>query len=266
MLTEPQVQQFKRDGYLRGGRVLDDDAVGVLQEEIARVIRDVGKGGRQPVRLANLTGDAAHPVWQVVNIWEASDPFHALIHNQQIGADMAQLTGAQRLRIWHDQIQYKPAERGGVNMWHQDAPLWPILAPMTEVTAWVALDDVDEDNGCMRMVPGSHRWGNAIEFLHRLPHFEAMPAAWQGHTVAVRSCPVRKGEVHYHHALVWHGSPAHTSGRQRRAIALHYMTEETRYVASGEHLMKRFVEVADGEVLQGAHFPLVWERAQASAP
>ena len=265
MLTEAQVQQFKMDGYLKGGRVLGDDEVGVLQEEIARVIRDVGTGRRQPVRLANLTGDAAHPVWQIVNIWEASDPFHALIHNQQIGEEMAQLTGAQRLRIWHDQIQYKPAEQGGVNMWHQDAPLWPILAPMTEATAWVALDDVDESNGCMRMVPGSHRWGNAIDFLQGLPNFEAMPAAWQGHTVEVRSCPVRSGEVHYHHALAWHGSPANTSGRHRRAIALHYMTEETRYVASGDHLMKRFVEVADGEVLQGAHFPLVWERAQAIA-
>jgi ectoine hydroxylase-related dioxygenase (phytanoyl-CoA dioxygenase family) len=265
MLTEAQVQQFKREGYLKGGRVLDDHAVGVLQEEITRVIRDVDKGGRQPVRLANLTGDDTHPVWQIVNIWEASDPFQALIHNQQIGEEMAQLTGGQRLRIWHDQIQFKPAELGGVNMWHQDAPLWPILAPMTEVTAWVALDDVDEENGCMRMVPGSHLWGNAIDFLHSLPDFAAMPATWQGHSVEVRSRPVRKGEVHYHHALVWHGSPANPSGRHRRAIALHYMTEETRYVASGEHIMKRFVEVADGEMMQGEHFPLVWERAAAMA-
>jgi ectoine hydroxylase-related dioxygenase (phytanoyl-CoA dioxygenase family) len=266
MLTEAQVQQFSRDGYLKGGRILGDDAVRVLQEEIARVIRDDGTAVRQPVRLANLTGDPDHPVWQIVNIWEASDPFEALIHNPQIGEEMAQLTGAQRLRIWHDQIQFKPAEFGGVTMWHQDAPLWPILAPMTEVTAWVALDDVNEDNGCMRMVPGSHRWGNAIDFLHTLSAFEAMPALWEGHAVAVRSCPVRRGEVHYHHALAWHGSPANTSGRHRRAIALHYMTEQTRYVASGEHLMKRYVEVADGAVLQGAHFPLVWERAAGVAP
>jgi ectoine hydroxylase-related dioxygenase (phytanoyl-CoA dioxygenase family) len=137
---------------------------------------------------------------------------------------------------------------------------------MTEVTAWVALDDVDEENGCMRMVPGSHLWGNAIEFLHSLPTFEAMPTAWQDHTVQVRSCPVRKGEVHFHHALTWHGSPANPSRRDRRAIALHFMTEQTRYVASGEHIMKRFVEVADGAVMEGAHFPLVWERAHAGVP
>jgi phytanoyl-CoA hydroxylase len=266
MLTEQQVQQFQQDGYLKGARVLDEDTVGVLQEEIARVIRQGDQGGRQPVRLTNLTRDDAHPVWQIVNIWEASDPFQALIRHPQLGEEIAQLAGARQVRLWHDQIQYKPAAQGGVNMWHQDAPLWPILAPMTQVTAWVALDDVDEANGCMRMVPGSHRWGNAIGFLHSLPSIEVMPTTWQGHPVAVRSCPVRKGEVHYHHALTWHGSSANTSGRPRRAIALHYMTEETRYVASGDHLMKRFVEVADGAVLQGTHFPLVWERGQATAP
>lgn len=96
--------------------------------------------------------------------------------------------------------------------------------------------------------------GDVMGFLGNLPRFEAMPAAWQGHAVEVRSCPVRKGEVHYHHALVWHGSPANTSARERRAIALHYMTGETRYV-----------EVAGGEVLEGGHFPLVWERTQAAA-
>jgi len=265
MLTDAQVARFQADGYLRAGQVLTGDQVEVLQEEIARVIHDADKGGRQPVRLANLTGDAGHPVWQIVNIWEASDPFHELIANPTIVQEMAQLTGAAQLRIWHDQIQYKPAATGGVNMWHQDAPLWPILAPMTEVSAWVALDDVDESNGCMSMVPGSHLWGNNIAFLNTLKSFEDMPRELDGHQIEVRRCPVRKGEVHYHHALAWHGSHANTSGRPRRAIALHYMTQETRYVASGNHIMKQFVEVADGQVMQGANFPLVWQRATAAA-
>jgi ectoine hydroxylase-related dioxygenase (phytanoyl-CoA dioxygenase family) len=69
---------------------------------------------------------------------------------------------------------------------------------------------------------------------------------------------VQKGEVHYHHALTWHGSHANTSGRPRRAIALHFMTGDTCFVASGEHVMKQFVEVADGELMQGAHFPVIY--------
>ena len=261
MLTEDQVWQFQRDGYLRGGQVLTEDQVGVLQQELERVIENRDRGeGKQPVLCRNLTGNSESPVWQVVNIWEASAPYRELIANPRIVEEMAQLTGASELRIWHDQIQYKPASKGGVNMWHQDAPLWPILAPMTEVSAWVALDDVDPENGCMSMVPGSHLWGNHIDFLNTLREFTDMPTTFEEHALEVRTCPVKRGEVHYHHALTWHGSQANTSPRPRRAIALHYMTQDTRFVASGDHVMKTFVEVADGEVMQGEHFPRVFQR------
>jgi len=132
-----------------------------------------------PVLLHNM-GKPDAAVWQIVNIYEASEPFHQLISNPAILKSMATLTGAKELRIWHDQIQYKPASMGGVNMWHQDAPYWPILRPMTQVTAWVALDDVDEDNGCMSMVQGSNKWGNTIEFLHMIKDYQAMPQGIPG--------------------------------------------------------------------------------------
>src|SRR5260370_20757690 len=103
---------------------------------MARVIADRDKNDvPQPVLLRNLSGDDKAPVWQIVNIWEASAPFKELISNPKIVAETAQLTQASELRIWHDQIQYKPAHIGGINMWHQDAPFWPILNPMTELHA-----------------------------------------------------------------------------------------------------------------------------------
>jgi phytanoyl-CoA hydroxylase len=257
MLTEAEVARFHERGFVKGSRVLSDQEVDELRDELTRVIENHDTLERKPVRLSNLSGDDESPVWQIVNIWNASDGFHNVIKNRKIVEELAQLTGANELRIFHDQIQYKPAQVGGVNMWHQDAPLWPILEPMTEVSAWVALDDVDEDNGCMSMVPGSHRWGNQIEFLNTLKDFDSLPDTFEGNKVEVVPCPVRKGEVHYHHALTWHGSPSNRSGRPRRAVALHYMTQDTRFVAKGEHPMKPFVEVGDGEVVRGENFPLV---------
>ena len=258
MLTPQQVAQFQQNGFLNGGQTLNDNEVETLREELTRVLDNHETLERKPVMLSNLSGDANAPVWQIVNIWEASDPYRALVSHPKIAEEIAQLTGAKELRIWHDQIQYKPAATGGVNMWHQDAPLWPIIRPMTEVSAWVALDDVDETNGCMSMVPGSHLWGDHMSELAKLPSYDAMPQEYEGHKIEVKLCPAKKGEVHYHHALTWHGSHANTSGRPRRAIALHYMTGDTRYVASGNHPMKPFVEVADGEILRGAHFPQIY--------
>jgi phytanoyl-CoA hydroxylase len=259
VLTEEQITEFKAKGFLNGGKLLDDNTVDVLRSEIMRVIDEREREDiLQPVLNRNLSGKEDAPVWQIVNIWQASEPFKKVVTSHQVATAIAQLTEATELRVWHDQIQYKPAQVGGVNMWHQDAPYWPILAPMTEVSAWIALDDVEVENGCMSMVPSSHLWGNNIDFLHTLKSYDAMPDEFDGHRIEVVPCPVKKGEVHFHHALTWHGSHANTSGRPRRAIAIHYMTQDTKYVASGDHVMKPFVEVAEGAKVQGKAFPQVY--------
>ena len=260
MLTDEQVAQFHRDGFLKGSRVLSDDEIAALQSETLRVIEDRDNPDvQQPVMVHNFTGDPERAVWQIVNIWEASEPFKELIYNPIIAEDIAQLSGAEEVRLWHDQIQYKPASKGGVNHWHQDSPYWPTLEPKDQqVTAWIALDDVDEENGCMRMVPGSHLWGNHVKWLEALPSFDEVPDLFEGRPVKVVSCPVKKGEVHFHHALTWHGSGPNLSGRPRRAIALHYMTEKTNFHEAGDHPMKPFISMGDGQMVEGDHFPLVW--------
>lgn len=264
MLTQTQIDQFRQDGFLNGGALLNDAEVEELRADVMRVIDERERTDiSQPVLVRNLSKDDTKPVWQIVNIWQASPAFQRLMMRPEITSSIAQLTGAHELRIWHDQIQYKPPAIGGINMWHQDAPYWPIIAPMTEVTAWVALDDADEENGCMSMVPGSHLWGDNIAFLHTLKEYTDMPDHFADHAIKVVRCPVKKGEVHYHHALTWHGSHANTSGRHRRAIALHYMTQDARFVASGNHPMKPFVEVADGEAMQGKAFPRVYPTREA---
>lgn len=261
MLTPQQVEEFQTNGYLLGGRVLRDEEVDHLGQEIFRVIDQQKSSAPQPVRISSA-GTAERFYVQIVNIWEASPAYRDLLFHPTIAEEVDQLTAASQLRVWHDQVQYKPPEKGRVNMWHQDWPYWGILSGPHQVTAWIAMDDVDESNGCMSMVAGSHRWGNQIQFLHTLKQFEDMPASFDGKHLKVERRPVKRGHVHYHHALTWHGSCSNESQRPRRALAIHYMTQETRYKASGGHLMKPFVEVADGEVLQGPHFPLVWERGQ----
>jgi phytanoyl-CoA hydroxylase len=265
MLTAQQVAQFDRDGFLKRSKVLDDAQLATLRAEMARVIADRDrKDLPQPVGLS--TWDTPNgQVWQIVNIYDASSAFRDLVFNQTIAEDVAQLARASELRIWHDQIQWKPAAKGGVNMWHQDSPYWPALTPQDLVTAWIALDDADAGNGCMSMVPGSHRWGDAIEFLHTIKSFDAMPAEYDGHPIEVRLCPVKAGEVHYHHSLTWHGSHGHESGRDRRALAIHFLQPHTRHVAARKHLMSPFIEAADGEPVRGARFPLVWKAEAAHA-
>jgi phytanoyl-CoA hydroxylase len=258
-LLNEQLQQYRSAGFVNGGPLLDEATVATLQDEVLRVIADRDNpAAAQPVLLRDLSITKGLETWQIVNIWQASPAFRALASHPKLLEMAVQLSGAQQLRIWHDQIIYKPKEAGGVLGWHQDSPLWDILQPKTEqVTAWIALDDAEADNGCMYMVAGSHRWGDQIPALTEMREKGPLPDTFQGHDIYVLTCPVKKGYVHFHHPLTWHGSGTNYSSRPRRAIAIHYMTEKVTYDPSGEHPMKAYVSVQPGAMLEGEAFPKV---------
>jgi len=180
MLSKQQIEQFHRNGFLNGGPALDEATVAELSDALNAVIKKgpdgFSKDEPHPVLYRDLSGTAsAKPVWQIVNIWEASEPFRRLIHHPFIVKAISQLTGFGDLQVWHDQVQYKPADYGGATTWHQDAPLWPSIEPMTPVSAWIPFDDAEIDNGCMWMVPGSHRWGNQMEKIAALRVLATLP-------------------------------------------------------------------------------------------
>lgn len=273
MLNAQQVAQFERDGFLKGNIVLDDEQVERLREELDLVI--AGKSVKKPVLHHNMLSaesDALYKnmkmsvnekVVQIVNIWMASDLFLQHAKHPTITEEIAQLCASDTIRIWHDQIQYKPPVSGGPTGWHQDHPLWPIIQPADLVSAWVALDDAVIENGCMWMVPGSHKWGDHQKYLANTPDFkpyhkqpELLP---EGAVVEAVPFEIKKGQVGYHHSLTWHGSPHNRSQLKRRAIAVHYMPGHTRYEPTTRHPMLDYVEVAQGEILKGEHFPVVYQ-------
>jgi len=265
MLNAQQIAQFNRDGFLAGGLVLSKEQVGKMQAEVLRVIADRERTDVvQPNRVSSLLPPGAMgELWQIVNIWEASEVYRQVMYTPKIVEEVAQLLRASEVRCWHDQIQYKPAGTGGVNMCHQDSTYWSTLTPKDQqISAWIALDDVDAENGCMSMIPGSHAWGVEIEFLHTLKKFDDMPAEHKGHALKPVLCPVKRGHVHYHHSLTWHGSPENRSGRPRRAIAYHFMNEKTVFSGDGGHCCSSYVHVPAGQKLEGEKFPAVWENGR----
>lgn len=275
MLAVEQIASFERDGFLNSGPVLEQSEINYIADGLSDIIAigpdGFAEGQPQPVSYRDLRGGdeaSGNPVWQIVNIWEASPAFERLIYNPYVVQAISELTSQRNLQVWHDQIQYKPAESGGATTWHQDAPLWPIIKPMTPVSAWIPMDDADEENGCMWMVPGSHKWGNQMEFLRTQSHLQTLDefnnlAGFEPPDGASAATPVPwpvlRGEISFHHSLTWHGSPFNTSNRPRRAIAIHFMTGEAKFDASGNHIMKRFVDLPDGAPMAdaGSHFPVV---------
>ncbi|HTE17698.1 MAG TPA: phytanoyl-CoA dioxygenase family protein [Armatimonadota bacterium] len=262
MLTDAQVREFQELGMLLGPKVYTDAEADTLRERMHDVID--GRSAAKPELLRNIAGETENVVIQIVNTWEADDRFREHVYQPEICAMVAQLIGHPVLRVWHDQVQYKPPRIGGPTTWHQDHPYWPIIQPADLVSAWVALDDATVENGCMWMVPRSHHWGphkggtigTDPETFAPQPDLSLLPPDVD---VTPVPCEVKKGQVMFHHCLTWHGSPKNRSERGRPAIAVHYMPGYTRYEPNRTHPMERRVTVRPGEVLEGEFFPTVWD-------
>ncbi len=136
MLTAEQVEQYRRSGFVNGGPVLSEAEVAVLQDEVLRVIDDRDNlDAAQPVELRNLVGDDAHPIWQIINIWEASSAFRRLIDNEKVPAMAAQLSGARERR----ERAARLARPGPVQTPGAGRP--PLLAPGLARVADAAAED-----------------------------------------------------------------------------------------------------------------------------
>lgn len=121
--------------------------------------------------------------------------------------------------------------------WHQDSHYWGLSEPRL-VSAWIALTDSTVDNGCLRVLPGTHT--RAFEHLE-----EPQPAniLSRGHTVCgtvdvdqAIDIVLRAGQMSFHHANLIHGSKPNTSTGPRIGVAV-------RYVATAVKQKKRHIPV-----------------------
>jgi hypothetical protein len=106
MLTDTQISSFHRDGYLNGGRILNDGEVQQLIDELegllARGPDSFAEGEAKPVLFHNMARnrDPESTVWQIVNIWEVCEAYKQLIYHPFIVEAISQLTGTGDLMVW----------------------------------------------------------------------------------------------------------------------------------------------------------------------
>lgn len=129
-------------------------------------------------------------------------------------------------------IFYKQPFVGSELSPHQDAS-YLRTEPETLYAGWIALDDADDSNGCLRVVPGSHRAA-----LHERPavsssgRVDRPPPLDPELASASRPLEVARGSVVIYHGRLYHGSGANRSPRPRRAFVAHYASARSEWLSS----------------------------------
>lgn len=134
------------------------------------------------------------------------------------------------LSVYFSQVFFKPPEGGGPKPAHQDNFYFGPNDLEGLVTAWIALDDATVENGCLYFGEGTQR---GPVHAHEAPRGEPFNLQLGAEVLAhqpMTPAPVPCGGVSFHHGSTFHQSGPNHSAHWRRAVALHYVNDGTRFV------------------------------------
>ena len=214
-LTQNELDQYRDHGWVILGRVADDETLDGIRKEEAR-LRGEPKG-----EFTIFRSQVAH----------YSEPIRKFVTGGPQIALARQLVGTENLAIWFTQFVTKLNDGASGKSefpWHQDNG-YVAIEPATNVTIWVALDDVNEENGCVWVMPDSHKLG-------LLDHRSKSEDSWHL-TVSVEGDGVpaimKAGEAVAFTRLTLHRSKLNHTQNARRAFFMEYPEATAKSQRSG---------------------------------
>ena len=268
-LTKAQIDAFHRDGYVLADGLADDAAVEALRARYEPMFRGEFDTGIMPDEVNWREGRSDPSLTrQICCGWKGDLTVAQTVLRADIGRACATLGGWPGARVFVDNVLWKPAGARPLGM-HQDTAYLPWMDPQEMVSCWIALDDTAANGGTMEVVKGSHRWAvRAPEGEFHGPadyrkHMRLAAAAEGVDEPEVAPIVVRKGCGSFHHGRAWHGSGPNAGDRPRRALVVHCISSETRYVP--EHIAVgvgpvygRYMRRDGDPAMDEAYFPVLW--------
>ena len=211
-LTPAQVDRFNRDGYLKPFRIFDPVEADELRAYFDNLLAKVLAAGGNSYSIST-----AHARYGRV--------YDVLTHPRIVAA-VKDLLG-ENVIAWGSHFFCKMPRDGKTVSWHQDASYWP-LTPARAVTVWLAIDDADVGNACMKFIPGSHHYGHLTYRMSEDSESNVLDQTVENAEGIGRPVydELKAGECSIHSDLLLHGSEANTSDRRRCGLTLRYCSAD----------------------------------------
>ena len=146
--------------------------------------------------------------------------------------DLVEAVAGPDIGLWSSHFISKPPRAGKATPWHTDADYWQGRTSTAAgiCTVWLALDEVTTQNGCMRVIPGSHLSGpSAYEKVSRDSNiFGSQIRTDQIDESKAVDFELHPNECSLHEARMVHGATANTSDRRRAGFTMRYFPTTIR--------------------------------------
>ncbi len=230
MLTQIQVDEYREKGFTVFPNLLD---AGVVAAYLAEV-EEISSGNtlaNHDSTLMEMEPDQPPDGTQVRRLYEPCtnfETFKKLARADDVLDCVEQLVGPDII-FHYSKINMKPAKIGSVVEWHQDLTYYP-LTNRDSLAVLFYLDDTDEENGCLQMIPGQHLGGT---FEHSADgYFQGRVVEGVDEAAAV-SLPAPAGSAIFMHAMTPHASVTNRSDRPRRTLILSYRAADAVPLLTG---------------------------------
>ena len=232
--TENDTEFFQRNGYIRYEHFFSSAEIAPLRQAIDHAIathrarikgaEHDGRGSEDYERVFN----------QMVNLWTDFPEAKQIAFHSRLAETARRISGCRHVRIYHDHAMIKPpGQQSKETNWHQDAPYWP-MDPVGALSAWIAIDDVSAENGCLHFVPGSHKY-ERLEPIKLGVEGESIVDKMnaQGYDVPDPvTMEMASGGVTFHHGCTFHYAGPNETANPRRAFAIIYIPDYTTFTGT----------------------------------
>lgn len=207
-LTNEQKKFYEANGYM----------IGLPPVLSSQQVRELNDGLEQLMKLLHPGEDSKE-----IREWHESSRFLYDICTDPTILDYVEDILGPDFYLWGSNFFIKPPRSSSTVGWHQDTYYWP-LEPKISATVWLALEDVDEQNAAMQVIPGSHKAG-LLKHSRSSDTDSVLTLECEGgqyrEDLAV-SLNVKAGAFSMHDDKLVHGSPANTSDRRRAGLTIRY--------------------------------------------
>jgi phytanoyl-CoA hydroxylase len=235
-LNDVHFERFRREGFLAVDGVYSpaelESAKAALSFLVGGGLPDFDGISFEPgVDVTNLSSDAREPFVRKLMFFVDHEPRLKAMAQKPAMVDVVIRIIGSAVTMIQDMALLKPAHIGTEKPWHQDAAYFAVQPLELILGTWTALDDANLDNGCMHVIPGSHRAGPVAHYHDRdcqIPD----DAVDTDQVVAV---PLRPGGVMFFSGLLHHGTPPNVSPARRRALQFHFASVNCRRTDAAAH-------------------------------